>query len=169
VVLLAAKLVFDFTDCLGVVAIIAAFAAFRQVKAFKLFELLKYIESPDLRRSRRIVLREIDKRRDENWWDDSNLEVRERLEGAASDVCASYDILGKLIELDRLSRLSRRGYGSFYLRYWARSIVQTHEALKGFLVHRRRTYPEAYETYSRLASLARPYLGISIGDRLETN
>jgi hypothetical protein len=68
------------------VATVAAVAAFIQIRTFKLFELLKYIESSKLRKSRRIVLREISKRRAEDWWDDADPKVRERLERAASDV-----------------------------------------------------------------------------------
>jgi hypothetical protein len=113
---------------------------------------VKYVESPQIRQSRRIVLREIYPRKDEKeWWND------ERLEAAASDVCACYDILGLIIERDWLG-----GYKVFK-RYWARSIVDSHDALEQFLHHRRQRNSRAYAAFTRLADTARPYAGIVRG------
>ncbi|MFZ0693246.1 MAG: hypothetical protein WAN51_03705, partial [Alphaproteobacteria bacterium] len=101
---------------LFLVAVIAAFAAFIQVRTYKLFELLKFLESPDFRRSRRIVVREIAKRTGE-WWNDK--EHGEHFEEAASHVCAAYDILGRMIEFDRLERIfPKSGDGAFFRRFW---------------------------------------------------
>jgi hypothetical protein len=134
------------------VATFATVAAFVQVRTTKLFELLKYLESPELRRSRRIVFREIYPRKHEKWWDD--VKDGERLEAAASDVCASYDILGKIIEYDKFERLWP-SYGRFFTHYWARSIVDNHDALESFLRYRRERVPNAYSTFSTVAEAAR--------------
>lgn len=136
---------------LTLVAVLAAFAAFSQIRTFKLFEMLKFIEAPPIRQSRRIVLREIYPQKDEVWWND------ERLEAAASDVCSNYDILGLMIERDCLG-----GYGVFE-RYWARSILDTHEALERFIHHRRERNSGAYTAFSRLAERVRPHAGIVRG------
>ncbi|HEX3937303.1 MAG TPA: hypothetical protein VHX43_07335 [Xanthobacteraceae bacterium] len=136
---------------LALVAFVAAIAAFAQIRTFKLFEMLKFIESQQIRKSRRTVLNKIVLQKDEEWWNDAELEA------AASDVCASYDILGLVIENDRLG-----GYGIFE-RYWARSIVDTHEALERFLVHRRERNTNAYRAFTRLADKVRPYAGIAPG------
>ena len=140
---------------LAVIALLAAIFAYAQVRAFKLFEMLKYIELQEVRKSRRIVLRKIFLRRDEEWWND------EELESAASDVCASYDILGLVIEND-----PRGGYDLFE-RYWARSILDTHAVLEGFLHHRRLRNSNAYGAFTRLANRAKPYAGIIPGVPLQ--
>jgi hypothetical protein len=135
----------------------AAVAAFLQIRTFKLFELLKYLESSELRRARRVVIRELDEKRNESWWEDPK--DGERFENSASDVCASYDILGRMIEFDKFESIfPKGGYGSFFRRHWARSIVQTHEVLKGFLRHRRQKAPGAYAAFTRLAEDARLHL-----------
>jgi hypothetical protein len=153
---------------LAVIATIAAFAAFVQIRTFKLFEMLKYMESLQLRNSRRIVLREIYKRRGEEWWNDPA--DGDRLESAASDVCASYDVLGRMIEFDSLERVFPiGGYGAFFRKFWARSIVQNHEALKVFLTHRRTSHPDAYSAFTRLAEEALVNSGKSIDRPLDPN
>src|ERR1700733_15855159 len=105
----------------------AAIAAFRQLQTYKLFEILKFLESPQFRSARRIVLREIHKRKDGDWWLDPT--KGERWEEAASAVCAGYDILAKMIEYDRSLGLFLPGYGKFFRLHWARSIIRTHDAL----------------------------------------
>jgi hypothetical protein len=153
---------------LALIATIAAFAAFIQIRTFKLFEMLKYLESVQLRNSRRVVLREIYKKREEEWWSDPT--DGERFESAASDVCASYDVLGRMIEYDGLERVFPIwGYGSFFRKFWARSIVQNHEALKRFLMHRRTTHPDAYAAFTRLAEEALVSSGKSIDRPLDPN
>ena len=59
---------------LAVIALLAAIFTYAQVRAFKLFEMLKYIESQEIRKSRKIVLRKIFSRKDEEWWTDEELE-----------------------------------------------------------------------------------------------
>jgi hypothetical protein len=140
---------------LAIIAVLAAIFAFAQIRAFKLFEMLKYIEAREVRKSRRIVLRKIFPRKDEEWWND------EELESAASDVCASYDILGLVIEND-----PRGGYEIFE-HYWARSILDTHVALEGFLRHRRLRNSNAYGAFTRLANKVKPYAGIVPGAPLQ--
>jgi hypothetical protein len=139
---------------LAIVAIGAAVAAFVQIRTYKLFELLKYLESPEIRSARRTVIREIYLRRNEDWW--TSPKDGERLERAASDVCASYDILGRMIEFDRLERVyPSGGYANFFRRHWARSIVDNHDALDRFLTYRRQRTSDAYSAFSRLANAAR--------------
>jgi hypothetical protein len=146
---------------LAVVAICAALFAFAQIRTFKLFELLKYLESSEIRKARRIVIREIYPRKDQDWWEDST--NGDRLESAASDVCASYDILGRMIEFDGLERkfLPRGGYGTFFKRHWARSIVDNHDALERFLRYRRQRATDSYVAFTRLAEAARPHAGLA--------
>ena len=141
---------------LAVVAVFAALAAVWQVRTTKLFELLKYLESLELRKSRRIVFEEIRPRKHEKWWDDEK--DGSRLKAAASDVCASYDILGKLIEYDKLERICP-SYGRFFIKNWARPILDNHEALETFLRYRRERVPNAYSSFTTLAARAATVLG----------
>lgn len=134
---------------LAIVAICAAFVAYAQLRSSKLFEMLKYLESSDIRKARRIVLRKIYFLKDQDWW--ANSEDKERLESAASDVCASYDILGRMIEFDKFDSVLK----TFFERHWARSIVDTHDALESFLKRRRERVPDAYSAFTRLALAAR--------------
>ena len=53
---------------LALVALVTLILAAGQIRAFKLFEMLKFIESEQIRKSRRIVLREIYRRKDEVWY-----------------------------------------------------------------------------------------------------
>ena len=103
------------------VAIVATVAAFVQVRTTKLFELLKYSGITGAKKVSACCLQVKD---------------GERLEAAASDVCASYDILGKIIEYDKFERLWP-SYGRYFTNYWARSIVDNHDALESFLRYRR--------------------------------
>jgi len=137
---------------LATVAVLAAFVAYGQLRAFKLLEVLKLIESLPIRKARRTVLKEIPKRGDAEWWDDK--EDGDRLESAAADVCASYDILGLMIEHDLLARVWF-GYGRFFRKYWANSITDCHRVLKPYLDYRRKRNPDAYPAFTRLADTAR--------------
>jgi hypothetical protein len=138
---------------LMVLALGTAIVAFRQLQTYKLFELLKILESPEFRAARRVVLCEIYERKESAWWNDPN--EGERLSNFASDVCAGYDILGRMIEYDSVGRIPR--YGRFFRRHWARSIITNHDALKGYLEHRRHPkegYPGTYSAFTDLAVAA---------------
>jgi hypothetical protein len=128
-----------------------------QVRDYKLFEMLKYLESQDIRHSRRIVFRDIYPRKQEEWW------TNDVLESAASDVCASYDILGRMIEAD-----SSGEYRKFFARHWARSILDNHDALEGFLRFRRQRVSDAYSAFTRLADDARHRAGIVPGSTFQS-
>ena len=145
---------------LMVVALAAAVAAFMQLRTFKLLEMLRFLELKETRESRRIVIREIAKLKGKNWWEGESDDAK-RLEAAASDVCASYDILARMIEFDLLERIFPKwGYGAFFCRYWAKSIVLTHEALGEFLRNRREDKPNqnprAYMGFTGLAERIGP-------------
>jgi hypothetical protein len=129
-----------------------------QVRDYKLFEMLKYLESQDIRRSRRIVMRKIYPRKLDEWWTDD-----EDLESAASDVCASYDILGRMIEADPSG-----AYREFFAHHWARSIVDNHDALEGFLRFRRQRISDAYSAFTKLAVDARHHAGIVPGSTFQS-
>jgi len=144
------------TIILALIAFFAAYAAFRQLQTYKLFEILKFLERPEFRAARRIVLREIYPRKDVDWWLDP--QNGDQWEGSGSEVCASYDILARMIEYDRLGPF-RPNYGSFFRRYWARSIIQNHDALERFLVHRRKSYPEMYSAFTDIAVSAKNEVG----------
>jgi hypothetical protein len=140
---------------LMLIAAIAALAAFSQARAFKLFEILKYIEAPDFRRARRIVIRKLEPQRHLPWWEGEDADSWEE---AASTVCAAYDVIGRLMEYDGIrGRFPRRGLWSFFREHWAASIVRTHDALAGFLEHRRCVAPTAYQGFTWLADAARPH------------
>jgi hypothetical protein len=139
---------------LTLIALVAALAAVLQLRAFKLLEVLKLLEGLKIREARRTALKEIFERTDPEWWNDE--EHGKRLEAAASDVCASYDILGLMIEHDPLDRFTF-GYGRFFKKYWAASILECHRALKGYVEYRRKKNPEAYSGFTRLAKAARRY------------
>jgi hypothetical protein len=125
-----------------------------QLRRFKRFELLKFLELRDTRAARRVVMREIAERTDA-WWERKDLDG-DRLEAAASDVCASYDILARMIE--RRKWICGKRHEAFFRRHWARSIVRTNDALSKFLAHRRVEAPDAYDAFSRLANAARRHL-----------
>lgn len=130
---------------LATIALLAAIVAYLQLRAYKLLEMLKLVEDLEIRAARRTVLKELPKLKRAEWWDDSD--EGKRLEQDAADVCASYDILGLMIENDKLGG----GYGSFFEKYWAHSIVSCHEELQEYLRYRRQNNPQAYEGFSRLA------------------
>jgi hypothetical protein len=132
---------------------VAAIYAYRQVKAFTTFELLRVIERPDLRISRRIVMLEITKDQRADWWDHDP-----RLESAAADVCAAFDILGTLTGYGHVHGRLPWGYGKFFEQSWANTIFMTHKALEGYLEYRRKTNPNAYQAFSKLAESARTCL-----------
>jgi hypothetical protein len=124
------------------VALGAVIGAVIQLRNFKLFEILKFIEALEFRRARRIVIREIEPRKDGRWWEAKD---SDRLEEAASTVCACYDVVGRLMEYDGTGgRFPTRGLWSFYREHWAASIVRTHDALLPFLELRRTVAPQAY-------------------------
>ncbi len=111
---------------LVVVAIVAAFAAFHQVSAFKLFELTKFLQEPNFRDARRIVLTKIINLKATPWWDDSELEA------AASTCCGHYDIVGTILQYSGGGRLTRH-----FARHWGKSIIATFDVLHEFLERRR--------------------------------
>jgi hypothetical protein len=135
----------------AIAAFCAALAAYAQIRTLKLLEMLKFIESRDVRAARRRVIREISNKTDK-WWD-----ADDELEAAATDVCAAYDILGRLIEADWVERLSLKGYSDFF-QHWDYSISVTHDALLPFLNERRKDHSDRYSAFSRLAKAARSRL-----------
>jgi hypothetical protein len=127
-------------------------------RRLKLFEILKFIESIEFRRARRIVIREIEPIKDTEWWKG---EKADRLEESASTVCAYYDVIGRLMEYDRTAKkFPARGQWRFFREHWSASIVRTHDALIGFLKLRRKVAPAAYAGFTQLADTARPYAGL---------
>jgi hypothetical protein len=85
---------------LALVAICAAWIALNQVRALKLFELLKYVKDPHIIEARRIVIREIGPKKDNRWWEEQRDGFR--LNMAASTVCASYDLIGRMALFDKI-------------------------------------------------------------------
>lgn len=132
---------------LTLVAIVAATGAFLQLRTYKLFEILKWLEDPEKKKARRIVIRQIGERGDEQWWMEESPEVEE-LERAAANVCAHYEIVGLIIEHDGLERFWP-SYGAFFKRHWARSIVDCYNVLTPFLKYRRTRAPHAYSGFTK--------------------
>jgi hypothetical protein len=127
------------------VATFAVIAAYRQIATFKLFELLKYMERPELREARRIVILEITPLKGTTWWDTV------RLANAASALAAAYDHLGCILRYSGIGRTGR-----FFLDRWGETAVISHEVVDDFLKFRRETSPNAYEGYTWLYKIAKP-------------
>lgn len=135
------------------VAIWAGLAAYRQVNTFKLFEWLKYIQDDNFRSARRIVIREISPIMDTEWWQD------DRLEMAGATCCASYDILGRMLQFGGSQSLV-----AFFIENWGDSIVRTWLILSPFIEHRRESGGYQSKGYEWLFVRARkqfPNIGVS--------
>lgn len=128
------------------IASFAARAAFAQSASLRLFELLKYTQDPDFRSARRTVIREIEQLQGKEWWDD------ERLENAASTVCAMYDILGRLLEFSGYNAVAK-----FFVCNWADSIIRTHRILAIFIEHRHKAGGHDYHGYRWLTEKAKKF------------
>ncbi|MDB5441207.1 MAG: hypothetical protein JWM33_3634 [Caulobacteraceae bacterium] len=120
------------------VAALAAWAAFQQVSTFKLFELLKYAQGEDFRQARRIVIRDLEPIKGTDWWNDVVFEA------GASDCCAHYDTLGRVLMFGRETRLAR------VLDPWGPSIIRTHEILLPFIELGRSTAGPDFRGYEWL-------------------
>ena len=132
-------------------AIAAGVIAYRQFSAFRLFELLKYTQGDVFRHARRAVIREIGPIKDTEWWKD------ERLEALASDCCAHYDILGRMLMFK-----GNGGVSGFFIENWADSIVRTYEILSQFIEQRRAkggNDSKGYEWLYQRAREIRPTIG----------
>lgn len=129
------------------IALIAAIAAFSHLRTFKLFELLKFIEAADIREARRVVTSEIAKL-EGKWW--HTHEDADRLEMAASRVCAAFDMLGRMIAFDTRWWWPWSGYETFFSRYPI-AIVRSHHILRKYLHYRRKSDPTAYKGFTDLA------------------
>jgi hypothetical protein len=141
---------------LSAVALLAACFAFFQLRTYKLLEIMKYIEDEDFRTFRRTVIMEIGPIGHTNWWD--TMPNAAELEQAAAAVCARYDILGLMIEFDKIDRWVPGGYGKFFTRDWAESIIRTHDALENYIAYRSSTakfVDKAYPHFTRLRDRAR--------------
>jgi hypothetical protein len=129
----------------GITAV-AAYVAYHQVQTFKKFELLKILEDPRVRKARRLLyqkLRASAKHR-KNWWQHDD-----KLEEAASTVCASFDIVG----------LMAKGCNRHFFRNeWAYNICWTYEVLGEYIKDRN---PGGYRGYHQLYKEARPYRRLS--------
>ena len=75
-----------------------------------------------------------------NWW-----ESDERLQGAAEQLCASYDHLGGIIKFDGPDRV-----GQYFLERWGEGIIRAHAVLERFLVFRRKSARNSYEDFTWL-------------------
>jgi hypothetical protein len=125
------------------VAVWAGWAAYRQASSFAVFELLKYAQGETFRLARREVIRKVDELKVDGWWDKS-LE----LEASASDCCAHYDVLGRVLMFRPDSRLAR------FLEPWGPSIIRTFEALRPFVMHRRASGGPDFRGYEWLYAQA---------------
>jgi hypothetical protein len=136
---------------LAVIAIVGAVFAFNQIKTFKLLELLKYLEQPHVRDARRVVRRDIGMRKlAGRWWDNDD-----RLEQAASIVCASFNTTAAALRLNRFGSLE-----SFFARHWGGSIIVNYEILLPMIEDRRGEHahgPEYMSDFRWLYKKARRY------------
>jgi hypothetical protein len=117
----------------------AAFVAYRQYRSSKLFQLLQFLEKPEIwkARDRLYVEKEKGTTKKEKWWEQDH-----ELRKAASDICASYDIVW---------RVAKGGHRRFFRRHWAYSICWTHETLQTFITARRNDGDKrAYEGFDKL-------------------
>jgi hypothetical protein len=130
------------------VAIWAGMAAYKQVNTLKLFEFLKYAHGEDFRHARRVVIQQIEPIQDTMWW-----ETDLTLEASASDCCAHYDVLGRVLMFGKEKKLAR------VLDPWGPSITRTYKILLPFMDVRRTTGgPDfgGYEWLYRRAALRMP-------------
>ncbi len=124
---------------LALIAFAAAIVAYEQVRTFKRFELLKMLEDPRIRKARRMLYQRLRVAKEpalQIWWEDDD-----DLEEAASTVCASFDIVG---------RMARGRNRRFIIRGWSYNICWTYEILDGYLCERQRNNPLAYDGYRKL-------------------
>ncbi len=145
------------------VAVGAAYFGFQQLRAYKLFELMKYIENEEFRTFRRIVIMEIMRLRDTEWWKKDDWQTK-TFEQAAAAVCTRYDILGLMIDFDKIDKRLFRStsYGKLFIENWADSIIQSHKALDSYIdyrrntaVHQRDTVRTAYIHFTSLRDAAK--------------
>jgi hypothetical protein len=130
---------------LTVIALVAAIGAYVQLQTFKRFELLKVLEDPRVRKARRTLYRKMHAttKPPTAWWD-----ADDELEEAASDICASYDVVGILAK--------RRNF-CFFSKEWSHNIYWTYVTLEKYLDHRRSDNPRAYHGYRKLYKRAKRY------------
>ena len=130
---------------LTVIAFFAAIGAYAQLQTFKRFELLKVLEDPRVRKARRTLFKKMHATTASStaWWD-----VDDELEEAASDICASYDVVGILAK--------RRNF-HFFTKEWSHNICWTYETLEEYVTHRRSDNPIAYHGYRKLYKHAKRF------------
>jgi hypothetical protein len=130
------------------VGLIGLYFAIRQIRTYRLFELIKILEAPNVRAARRTVIRKLSKK-ENGWWEVDP--EKECLERDAALVCATYDILGRMIQYDWLDHCFPGSYAKFFRQYWGPSILDAHDVLKDYLWYRRRRFADAYGGFTKLA------------------
>lgn len=77
---------------------------------------------------------------------------------AASTVCASYDLIGRMALFDKIdTKVEDEVLAIFLLEHWSDSIVRTYENLESFLRYRREGNGDAYMGYTWLYERAFPH------------
>jgi hypothetical protein len=135
---------------LAVTAVIAAGFGYGQLRSSNRYELLKKLEDEQVRKARRLLWNELRAKQPQPlWWKD------DKLEEAASTVCASFDIVGLM---------ARHGNYRFFSKQWAPVICWTYQALQEYIAERNRNRPRAFDNYRKLyerAKLSKREAGMS--------
>jgi hypothetical protein len=125
---------------LALIALGAAVVAWVQLETAKRFEFLKVVEEPEIRKARRILykrLRNPKRPPPSAWWESEDPDNVE-LEAAASDVCASFDIVGLM---------AKRQNRKFFVEEWRHPICWTYAVLEDYIKYRN---PGGYRGYRSL-------------------
>lgn len=129
-----------------IVAVVAAIGAYAQVNAVKLFEMVKYLQEERFRQARRVVVQQIARSKDSEWWRDPDLEA------AASACIGHYDVVASLVRFS-----CGRALRKFIIKRWAESIVRVHNVLAPFMQHRKAAGGADYGDFDWLFRQAHRY------------
>jgi hypothetical protein len=121
-------------------------ATLQEAETAKLFKILQHVEEQRVQDARHVVITEIRRQEQEgkNWW-----ESDDRLRGAATQLCASYDHLGGVIKFDGPDRV-----GQYFMERWGDGIIRAHTILERFLDFRRKSAGDSYTDFTWLVEQA---------------
>ena len=127
---------------LVIIAAVAACVAYNQLSASNKFELLKVLETQNVRQARQFLFRKLHGPHDppENWWVHDD-----KLEEAASTICASFDIV---------ALMAFKKNRQFFAKKWAHPICWTYRDLAPYIQARN---PSGYQDYHKLYQEAEHY------------
>lgn len=130
-----------------IAAAIALVQARRLSRAQNFFSLAQFLQDPQVRAARRVILDAHDAGAlPAQWLDPANTDSEhDKLVQAAGVVASSYDLTGRVVELGYVDREP-------FLDDWGPSIKKLHEALSTFIAERRRQHGDDryFDNFERL-------------------